>query len=269
MIVAVPNRVNPNAPTELAEQELTNSTRNLPGSGPHVITYSKASYKFHQQTGFARIPSVSIVNEGTTANPRYARPYLMYGAYQTVSPWRGFDTGIVYYEELKRWKLFFNGLGTGWWESPTQLNLSAGSEVYLHMAFTSNSFVNVIVRNANTWAILDQVSYWYNGSFTNNPINIELTRETSFAQHVRANANSKLLNARWREVYLYSSSQTVLATSTYLQAKNTSTRIPWSASLPLYIIGDNAYDKTKIKITSPVAYYSEIVSIDLNINPTW
>lgn len=271
---AVPNLVNPNAPTDLTERDskIDPLRASLEGSGPHVITYSKASYRFNEQTAYVKLPSTTIATE---LHPNgaliYARPYCMFGAYQTVSPWKGFDTGLVYIKELGGWQLFFKGLGLPWYDTTKVHKLSAGTEVYLHMQMRSDSYVNVIVRNPSDWKIIDQVSYWYNASFNNLPVNIQVTRETTMAQHVRANANSKLLNAKWRAVTLYSASSglNTLATSTYLQAYNTSERMPWSTALPLYIIAENAYDKTKVKISSATGYYAETVSIDINANPTW
>lgn len=60
--VAVPNLFNTNdkSATALA----TSST------GAHAITYTKSSYKFYEQTGYAQLPTVSVKDSNS-------RPYMM------------------------------------------------------------------------------------------------------------------------------------------------------------------------------------------------
>jgi len=200
---------------------------------------------------------------------------MMFGAYQTVSPYAGCDAGLVYYIDKGAWKLFLNpGDPDEWQESDDhpgtpadEDNLIKKSEyvngkVYLQMKLV-NGYVQIIVRKPANWKILDDISYYLNGSFTTNPSNIELTREVALAQSQRHMDGSVMDNAHWSQVYYYKlNSSAVLSTYDVLQSSHPS-RLQYSSSLPYYLTGDTAADKSCITVyNSPLyKYYEEVAKI--------
>ena len=237
-------------------------------SGLHVITYSNYNHakgKFYQTTGYVTLPDVTSV---VSSSSNRTRPYVMFGAYQDISPWGGFDAGLVYYKEKGNkgtWKLFFNGLNSGWAENADSKGIATNvaKKVYLQMYFQNNGYTTILVREPSTWTIIDQIDYYMGTSFNTNPSKIMITRETALAQDNRLNNGTKMRNTKWEQVYLYSNLITTTATSEYLLTNTGSNRWSYNNSYPKYIYGDEQSDKSYISITSPSYYYGETVSINI------
>ncbi|KXG78954.1 hypothetical protein [Thermotalea metallivorans] len=257
----VPHRKNANkdASVNVSTYDLATTAES---TGAHVITYTKPSYKFHEATGYVQLPSVSV--QSTSTRIDNSIPYMFFGGYQTVDPWKGFDAGLCYYKSLGGWKLFVN---TGqWYENPSGPVIKASNYVdgklYLNMKLV-NGYVRIIVRDPSNWSIIDQIDYYLSPAFTSSPSNIELTREVALAQHSRILDGSKLTNAHWSDVYFYSTTLTTKATSTYLQSSHPG-RISYSSTYPCYLVGDTLEDKNFITISNPLKYYEEYVTIQMS-----
>lgn len=197
-------------------------------TGPHAITYTLSNYKFYEATGYVEFPTVSISGSGSggTGNGQIdSRPYMMFGAYQQTSPYKGCDAGLAYYKEYGGWVLFVNTGGTNGWHQNNSngkpIHVITKNKVYLDMKLV-NGGVTLIVRDPSTWTIIDQLVIPINSGFNDTPSNIELTREVALAQFERRDNGDRLSNAHWSQVYVYSkaNSLTVPTTAQYLQSSH-------------------------------------------------
>ncbi len=227
-------------------------------SGPHAITYTNPTYKFDKVTGYVDLPSVEI-----GANPaNYARPYVFFGAYYTISPYpEGFDAGLVYYQEDQTWRLFRNIGGDDWKEK--YINLKS-NEAYLWMELNgSNTLIKVI--DPVTWEEAGSLSIPVSSLYSKNPNSVEITREVSLAQQIRADNGDCLRDAHWHEVHYYRSSDGfhTEAKPEYLQSSH-SERYQYSSSFPKFLIGDDLNDLSKINIRPEKNYSAEWIDIILN-----
>ncbi|HBX48752.1 MAG TPA: hypothetical protein DEF85_07665 [Clostridiaceae bacterium] len=197
-----------NMPDTLSyKYDLSNSI-NATDTGVHLALFTQPSYKFYEYTGFANFGSVYAYTSNT-------RPYVMFGAHGTTG---SIDAGVVYYKEHNAWRVFMsNGQPNGWYDGIYEANISKGSNIYLNLRCAGN-YVQIIVRDASTWSIIDEQSVYMGSSFTTNPTNLELVRENTLAQTNRVDDGSYLRNVRWSDVYLYSLTQTTPAAMSHMKS---------------------------------------------------
>lgn len=272
----VPHATNPYKKFTHIQKSLITSSE-AASTGVHLITSSVTDKKFCMQTGYVTLPDVS---KTYSTDSNRTRPYVMFGAYQTVPPYAGLDCGLVYYDQHPSWdgvgwKLFASNSATGAWaenasSSPTIRPNASGSgpKVYLTMQFQDADkgyHVLVSVRDVETWKIIEQIVCPMSAAFNTNPHNITLTRETAIAQDVRVDNGSELRGAKWEDVYLYGPVVVTRATDAYLRSQIGANRFSWPYNnSPKYIFGDERGDLAHIGVTNSTKYYGETVNIFLH-----
>lgn len=174
-------------------------------TGAHLALFTQPSYKFYEYTGYVNLGSVHAHSSNT-------RPYVMFGGHGSSGS--GVDAGLVYWKESNSWGVFANN---GKWEDGVKkTKIAPSSRVYINFR-AINQYAQVIVRDPNTWNILDEQSVYMGGDFTTNPSNLELVRENTLAQKTRNDDGSYLKNVTWSNVYLYSATQTTPAKMSFMK----------------------------------------------------
>ena len=218
----MPNRYKNSKPADFAASDSLATVKSYTGSirdnvnpGDQTGTYYcvKSATGYKEATAFATLPTISSMASTD-------RAYMMLNVNTTDSAVVS-DYGVVYSPGIGWFPCinayYWNGTtyvgatGTtnGWWAGST----FTAPQVYLDVKVThnsSNDTVELIVRDASTWAVLADHTVTYSGDkIYSGYTNINIYHETTMAQNnsgtLNTNTGSYFYNAQMSQAYLYNS----------------------------------------------------------------